>query len=73
MPVKKIELSGKVGAVSGVCPFIAFHMKDHDIYTTILTDFRRTSCDRIDKGTEVSVEGWEMSDQRVRADQVTKK
>jgi hypothetical protein len=73
VPVKKIDLSGKAGAVSGVCPFIAFQMKDRAIYTTVLTDFRRTSCDQIDKGTELSVEGWEMSDQRIRADQVTKK
>ena len=73
VPVKKIDLSGKAGAVSGICPFISFQMKDRAIYTTLLTDFRRTSCDQIDKGTDLSIEGWEMSDQRVRADQVTKK
>ncbi len=73
VPVRQIELSGKAGAISGRCPSIAFQMKDRDIYTTASTEFRRTSCDRIDKGTEVSVSGWEMSDQRVRADVVTKK
>jgi len=48
-------------------------VKDRQIYTTLLTDFRRISCDQVDKGTDLSVKGWEMSDQRIRADQVTKK
>jgi len=39
----------------------------------LLTDFRRTSCDDIDKKIELTVTGWQMSDQRVRADSVTKK
>lgn len=73
VPVKKVDLSGKAGPVSGVCPFISFQLKERAIYTTLLTDFRRTSCDQIDKGTDLSIEGWEMSDQRIRADQVTKK
>lgn len=73
VPVKPIELSGKAGAVSGNCPAITFQLKDRAVYTTLLTDFRRAPCDQIKKGTDVSVEGWEMSDQRVLADQVTKK
>jgi hypothetical protein len=73
VPVKQIQLSGKAGPVSGACPTIAFVLKERDIYTTALTVFRRTSCDQIDKGTDLTVEGWEMSDQRVRADMVTKK
>lgn len=73
VPVKEIDLSGKAGAVSGTCPLISFTLKDRQVYTTLLTDFRRISCDQVDKGTDVSVKGWQMSDQTVRADQVTKK
>jgi hypothetical protein len=73
VPVKSINLSGKAGPVSGVCPLISFDLKDRGVYTTLLTEFRRTSCDRVDKGTDLSVQGWEMSDQRVRADVVNKK
>jgi len=73
VPVKQIELSGKAGAISGRCPTIAFQMKDRAIYTTASTEFRRATCDRIDKGNDLSVSGWEMSDQRIRADVVTKK
>ena len=73
IPVREIDLSGKAGAVPGFCPLISFNMKDRQIYTTVLTDFRRISCDQVDKGTDLSVKGWEMSDQRIRADEVTKK
>jgi hypothetical protein len=52
---------------------ITFQLKDRAIYTTLLTDFRRTSCDQITKGTDLSVEGWEMSDQRILADSVTRR
>ena len=48
-------------------------MKDRSIYTTPLTSYNKTSCDRIDKGTELNVKGMEMSDGRVRADEVTRK
>lgn len=71
--MKEIDLSGKAGPVSGICPLISFTLKDRQIYTTLLTVFRRISCDQVDKGTDVSIKGWEMSDQRVRADQLTKK
>jgi Viral BACON domain/Putative binding domain, N-terminal len=73
VPVKPIDLSGKAGAISGTCPLITFNLKDRAIYTTALTEFRRISCDQIKKDTDLSVQGWEMSDQRIRADQVTKK
>ena len=71
--MKEIDLSGKAGPVSGICPLISFITKERQVYTTLLTDFRRISCDQVDKGTDLSVKGWEMSDQRIRADQVTKK
>ncbi len=73
VPGKPIQLSGKVGAVSGACPNIVFQLKDRTVYTTVLTTYSKTSCDRIDKGMDLDISGVEMSDQRVRADQVTKK
>jgi len=73
VPVRPIELSGKASQVSGTCPAIAFELKGRDIYTTALTSFTKTSCDRIDKGTELEVKGMEMSDGRVRADEVKRK
>jgi Viral BACON domain/Putative binding domain, N-terminal len=73
VPVKEIDLSGKAGPVSGICPLISFTLKDRQVYTTLLTAFRRISCDQVDKGTDLSVKGWQMSDQSVRADEVTKK
>jgi hypothetical protein len=48
-------------------------MKDRAIYTTPSTEFEKTSCDRIDKGTDLEIRGMEMSDGRVRADQVKRK
>jgi hypothetical protein len=72
-PTRPIDLDGKVSGVSGTCPIITFEMKGRIVYTTPLTEFRRTSCDRIDKGTELEVDGMLMSDNRVRADQVTRK
>lgn len=73
VPVRPIDLSGKAGQVSGTCPAITFQMKDRSIYTTSLTAFKKTTCDRIDKGTELDVSGMLMSDGRVRADEVTRK
>jgi len=73
IPVKPIELSGKAGAISGTCPSIAFQLKDRSVYTTAATEFRRVTCVQIKKDTDLTVSGWEMSDQRIRADQVTKK
>jgi hypothetical protein len=71
--VGPIELSGKAGQISGACPAITFEIKDRTVYTTLLTVYTKTSCDRIDKGTDLKVNGMEMSDGRVRADEVTRK
>jgi hypothetical protein len=73
VPVKPIQLSGKIGAISGSCPAIRFDLRDRDVYTTSDTDFRKTSCSKLDRGTNVEVDGMEMSDGRVRADVVTKR
>jgi uncharacterized protein DUF5666 len=73
VPVGAIELSGKASQVSGVCPLITFVIKERTIFTTPLTVFKKTSCDRIDKGTDLQIKGMEMSDGRIQADEVTRK
>lgn len=73
VPIAPITISGKIGDVSGACPAISFQLRDRQVYTTSETEFRKTPCSKIDRGTDVEVEGMEMSDARVRADRVTKK
>jgi hypothetical protein len=73
VPVREVRFSGKANQISGVCPVIIFTVKDRTVYTTPLTEFNKTSCDRIDKGTDLEIRGMEMSDGRVRADEVTRK
>ena len=73
VPVKPIQLSGKAAKVSGTCPAITFEVKERAIYTTLLTVFIKTSCDRIEKGMDLEVKGMEMSDGQIRADEVRRK
>jgi hypothetical protein len=73
VPVRPIQVSGKANQLAGTCPAITFDVKDRSIYTTALTSFTKTSCDQIEKGTELEVKGMEMSDGRVRADEVKRK
>jgi hypothetical protein len=68
--VKRVDFRGKVESVAGTCPAIVFEVKKHTAYTTPVTEFKGGPCVDIRKGTEVDVRGWEMSDKRVRADEV---
>ena len=71
IPIRRIELSGRIGDVSGACPSIRFELRDRTVYTTSLTNFREIKCGKIDRGTELEVDGMVMSDGTVRADRVT--
>lgn len=71
-PVRQVDLSGKAGAVSGTCPAITFQLRDRTVYTTSTTQFREIACTQIVKGSELEIEGFEMSDGRIRADRVSK-
>ena len=73
VPIGPIQLSGKAGPISGSCPTISFLLKERTIYTTLITEFSRTTCDRVVKGTDFQIDGMEMSDSRVLAVKVTKK
>jgi mRNA-degrading endonuclease toxin of MazEF toxin-antitoxin module len=64
-------VSGKVTSLSGSCPALSFSIKDRDVYTSSATDFKNGSCRNIGRDSQVSVEGVEMPDKRIRADKVT--
>jgi hypothetical protein len=70
VPVKPIELRGRVDSVSGSCPTIVFEVKKRTVYATSSTEFKGGNCGHVQRRTDVSVDGWEMSDNRVRADEV---
>jgi hypothetical protein len=73
VPLRPIELSGRISEVSGSCPAITFELRERAVYTTDDTDFKKVGCQKIDRGTELTVEGMEMSNGTVRADRVTKR
>jgi hypothetical protein len=57
--------------VSGTCPTITFVLKGDTFYTTSSTTFRRGPCTDVKRDAEISVKGWEMSDGRIRCDEIT--
>ena len=71
MPVTAVEIAGEVGAVSGTCPLITFALQGSTVYTTTATTIRKGPCRDVRTGAEVRVEGFLMSDGRVRADVIT--
>jgi hypothetical protein len=42
------------------------------VFTTSQTIFRKIDCSKIDLGTDLKIDGMQMSDGTVRADRVTK-
>ena len=65
-----MQLSGQITAVSGACPAVTFVLDRQTVYTTGATKFSKGPCKDLKAGKKVDVEGWFMSDQRVRADEV---
>jgi hypothetical protein len=66
-----VVLSGRVSAVSGSCPALTFAVEGTSVYTTSATTFSRGPCKDLKNDKKVTVNGWLMSDGRVRADEVT--
>ena len=56
-----------------MCPSIIFLLKDRVVYTTPDTEFREVACTKISKGTDLEIQGMEMSDHGIRADRVNKR
>ena len=69
-PGRKIDLNGRVQGLAGVCPVISFGLEGRTVFTTPDTKFKGMSCSRIENGLRVKVEGREMSDSTVRADEI---
>jgi hypothetical protein len=72
IPILPVELDGKIGDVSGACPSIRFELLGRLVYTTSETIFRKIDCSKIAGGTDLKIDGMQMSDGTVRADRVTK-
>jgi len=70
-PVRPIDLSGRVSLLSGECPLFTFELDQMDVYTTTDTEFAKGPCRDLKDDKKVRVDGWLMSDLRVRADKVT--
>jgi hypothetical protein len=66
-------VSGKIESISGTCPALTIGVKSATIFTTSATEFRKTECTGLKKGTDVKVTGWRMSDGTIRADVVERK
>ena len=71
--MREIQLKGKIASLSGACPAIVFVLKERTVYTTASTSFSKDrACTDLKNGTDVEVRGFEMSDSRIRADQIRK-
>jgi hypothetical protein len=57
--------------VSGTCPTITFVLKNETFYTTSSTVIKKGPCKDIKREAEISVDGWLMSDGRIRCDEIT--
>ena len=68
--MRPIKLTGDASSVSGACPAITFEVKNRIVYTSSDTDFVKGRCSDVRNRKEVEVQGMEMSDNRIRADQV---
>ena len=66
-------MRGEVDFVSGTCPAIVFVLKGRTVYTTASTAIKGGPCRDVKKGADVTVKGYEMSDSRVRADEIRMK
>jgi hypothetical protein len=69
--VSPVDISGPISSVSGKCPAVAFDLEGMHVYTTADTQFAKGPCKDLKNDKKVRVEGWLMSDLRVRADKVT--
>lgn len=63
---RQVQLSGRAFLVDGSCPNVSFFLEFRRVFTTGDTKFKG-KCTDIGNGTEVSVEGRQQSDGRVRA------
>jgi hypothetical protein len=70
VPVRTVDLEGRVAGLSGSCPALTFTIRGQAVYTTPATQYDDGRCEDIRNGRQVEVRGTLMSDDRVRADRV---
>ena len=66
-----VAISGRVAAVSGICPTLTFAVSDTTVTTTAATVMTGGSCTQIANGIDVEVTGTRQADRSVVATQVT--
>jgi hypothetical protein len=69
-PPTEIELSGRVGDLSGTCPNLRFDVSGTIVVTTATTNFRHGSCRDLKKKMDVTVIGLRLADGSVVAREV---
>jgi len=68
--VREIEVVGRISNLTGACPTLKFTVDGRVVFTTMSTTFQRGSCAALTNDDPVTVNGWLMSDNTVRADRV---
>ncbi|HEX7085028.1 MAG TPA: BACON domain-containing carbohydrate-binding protein [Vicinamibacterales bacterium] len=71
VPPAPIRLDGEAGAVQGSCPNLTFQLEGRTVRTNPQTNFRRGSCNDLDTGTDIEVDGLLRTDGSVDATRVT--
>ena len=70
IPIRSVSFSGRAAGISGVCPAITFTVGSRSVYTNADTNFKKLTCGTLRNGDDVQIKGTEMSDGRVRADEI---
>jgi hypothetical protein len=70
LPVRRVEIEGRIQQLEGSCPSRTFRVGQALVYTTPATRYDDVTCATLRNGMSVEVEGMLMSDGRIRADEV---
>jgi len=70
VPVSEIQLTGQISKLAGSCPTWKFEVSGRTVFATSSTIYMRGPCASLSNDTPVTIEGWLMSDNTVRADRV---
>ena len=68
--MREIELIGTMSKLSGSCPTLKFEVDGRAVFTTASTMYQRGPCASLENGDPLTVNGWLLSDNTVRADRI---
>jgi hypothetical protein len=71
-PLGPPTVNGAISSLQGLCPTLTFVVNARTVRTTSSTDFRSGSCNTIDEGDDVTVEGIVETDNSITATWVRK-